>query len=392
MKKIVILFFILITMQTLLEPPILAKAESLNSTEEIENEISNTVNDLLTDLDLSGIDKLYDDEYKIFGNTSFKEKVNDLINGTYFDNYNNVFSAVISLVFDGLASLLPIFLTIIAIAVLSSILNNLKSDSKNNVSQIVNFVCFAVIITILSVNFKNVIQQTSDCLSLMKSQMDAIFPIILTLISAIGGTVSVSIFKPVVAILSNWISSLFSGLLLPIFIISFLFTVIGSLSPNVKLNKFNSFLSSTFKWIVGFVFTMFSSFLAIQGISAGKYDGISIKASKFAIKSYIPIIGGYLSEGLDFIMLGSILIKNAIGVAGLIILFVTILSPLIQILLLKLGLQLVAGIVEPTNNKEISDLISSCSKVLLFPIVLILGVAFMYIISISLLMCTANFV
>lgn len=392
MKKIVILFFILITMQTLLKPPILAKAESLNSTEEIETEISNTVNDLLTDLDLSGIDKLYDDEYKIFGNTSFKEKVNDLINGTYFDNYNNIFSAVISLVFDGLASLLPIFLTIIAIAVLSSILNNLKSDSKNNVSQIVNFVCFAVIITILSVNFKNVIQQTSDCLNLMKSQMDAIFPIILTLISAIGGTVSVSIFKPVVAILSNWISSLFSGLLLPIFIISFLFTVIGSLSPNVKLNKFNSFLSSTFKWIVGFVFTMFSSFLAIQGISAGKYDGISIKASKFAIKSYIPIIGGYLSEGLDFIMLGSILIKNAIGVAGLIILFVTILSPLIQILLLKLGLQLVAGIVEPTNNKEISDLISSCSKVLLFPIVLILGVAFMYIISIALLMCTANFV
>ncbi len=379
-------------MQTLLKPPILAKAESLNSTEEIETEISNTVNDLLTDLDLSGIDKLYDDEYKIFGNTSFKEKVNDLINGTYFDNYNNVFSAVISLVFDGLASLLPIFLTIIAIAVLSSILNNLKSDSKNNVSQIVNFVCFAVIITILSVNFKNVIEQTSNCLSLMKSQMDAIFPIILTLISAIGGTVSVSIFKPVVAILSNWISSLFSGLLLPIFIISFLFTVIGSLSPNVKLNKFNSFLSSTFKWTVGFVFTIFSSFLAIQGISAGKYDGISIKASKFAIKSYIPIIGGYLSEGLDFIMLGSILIKNAIGVAGLIILFVTILSPLIQILLLKLGLQLVAGIIEPTNNKEISDLISSCSKVLLFPIVLILGVAFMYIISIALLMCTASFV
>lgn len=392
MKKFVILLLILITMQTLLKPPIVAKAESLNSTEEIETEISNTVNDLLTDLDLSGIDKLYDDEYKIFGNTSFKEKVNDLINGTYFDNYNNVFSAVISLVFDGLASLLPIFLTIIAVAVLASILNNLKSDSKNNVSQIVNFVCFAVIITILSVNFKNVIDQTSNCLSLMKSQMDAIFPIILTLISAIGGTVSVSIFKPVVAILSNWISSLFSGLLLPIFIISFLFTVIGSLSPNVKLNKFNSFLSSTFKWTVGFVFTMFSSFLAIQGISAGKYDGISIKASKFAIKSYIPIIGGYLSEGLDFIMLGSILIKNAIGVAGLIILFVTILSPLIQILLLKLGLQLVAGIVEPTNNKEISDLISSCSKVLLFPIVLILGVAFMYIISIALLMCTANFV
>lgn len=379
-------------MQTILKPPIIAKAEGLNSSQEIEEELSNTVGDLLENLDLNGIDKLYDDEFNIFGNTSFKEKVHDLINGKYFDNYDNVFSAIMSLVFEGISALLPIFLTIIAIAILSSILNNIKADSKNNLSQIVNFVCFAVVITIISVNFKNVIVTTSNCLNIMKSQMDAIFPIILTLISAIGGTVSVSIFKPVVAILSNWISALFSNLLLPMFIISFLFTIIGSLSPNVKLNKFNSFLSSTFKWIVGFVFTIFSAFLAIQGISAGKYDGVSIKASKFAIKTYIPIIGGYLSEGLDFIMLGSILIKNAIGVCGLIILFITILSPLIQIVVFKLGLQLVAGIIEPTNNNEMSNLINGCSKVLIFPIVLILGVAFMYIISISLLMCTVSLV
>ncbi len=390
MKKLLIFLVIGITMQISANPPIIAKAESLNSSVEIEEELSTTVEDLLHDINFDSIEELYVDNYQIFGEMSFKDIVQKLINGEYFSNYDNVFKAVISILFDGITQLLPVFLTIIAIAILGAILNNLKSDSKNNVSQIVNFVCYAVIITIIVVNFKNVIDITQNCLQTMKLQMDSLFPIILTLMTAIGGNVSVSIFKPVVAILSSVTTSLFGYILLPLFILSFLFTIIGSLSPNVKLNKLIGFLNSSFKWIVGFVFTLFSSFLAIQGISAGKYDGVSIKASKFAIKSYIPIIGGYLSEGFDFIMLGSVLIKNAIGVAGLIILFLTILSPIIQLVLLKLGLQLVSGIVESASNLEVSNFVSNCSKILMFPIVIILGVAFMYIITISLMMCTIN--
>ena len=390
MRKLLIFLIIGITMQMLIKPPIIAKAESLNSSAEIEEELAFTIDDLLNDINFDSIENLYVDNYQIFGELSFKDIVKKLIDGEYFSNYDNVFKAVVSLMFEGVVQLLPVFLTIIAIAILGSILNNLKSESKNNVSQIVNFVCFSVIITILVVNFKNVISITNNCLQTMKIQTDSLFPVILTLMTAIGGNVSVSIFKPVVAILSTLITSLFSYLLIPLFILSFLFTIIGSLSPNVKLNKLTDFLNSSFKWIVGFVFTLFSSFLTVQGISAGKYDGVSVKASKFAIKSYIPIIGGYLSEGLDFIMLGSVLIKNAIGVAGLIILFLTILSPIVQLILMKLGLQLVAGIVESANNVEVSNLISSCSKILLFPIVIILGVAFMYIITIALMMCTIN--
>lgn len=379
-------------MQTSQNSNIIATKSILNSTSEVEMELENTVSDLLGDLDLEEFDSKYVDEYKIFGNTTFKQKVTDIINGEYFSNYDSVFKAVISVIFDGVASMLPMFLVIVAISILCSILQNVKSDSKNNVSSIVNFVCMAVIISILATNFTAVIKSTSDCLSTMKGQMDALFPVILTLISAIGGNVSVGIFKPVVAVLTTGISTLFQTILLPMFILSFLFVIVGSLSPNVKLDKINSFISSSFKWIVGFVFTIFSAFLTIQGISAGKYDGISVKASKFAIKSYIPIIGSYLSDGLDFIMLGSVLIKNAIGVGGLIILFLTILSPLIQIVIFKLGLQLVAGIIEPTNNSEICNFVNNCSKVLMYPIVIILGVAFMYILLIALLMCTANFV
>ena len=121
---------------------------------------------------------------------------------------------------------------------------------------------------------------------------------------------------------------------------------------------------------------MFSSFLTLQGISAGRYDGISVSATKFAIKSYIPIIGGYLSDGLDFIVLSSVLIKNAIGVAGLIIIAITIISPIIELLILKFSLQFLSAILETLGDDRISNLITKCSKILLFPIVILLAVSF----------------
>jgi stage III sporulation protein AE len=76
--------------------------------------------------------------------------------------------------------------------------------------------------------------------------------------------------------------------------------VLSFISKTIKLDKITGFLNSVFKWSIGIVFTLFSGFLTIQGISAGKFDGVSIKATKFAMKSYIPIIGSYILRLYSF--------------------------------------------------------------------------------------------
>jgi stage III sporulation protein AE len=93
---------------------------------------------------------------------------------------------------------------------------------------------------------------------------------------------------------------------------------------------------------------------------------------------------------MDFIVLGSVLLKNTIGLIGVFILFITIISPVINILMFKFGLQLSSAIIEMTDNSKMSNFISSSSKLLILPIVIILGVALMYIITVCLIMCTAN--
>jgi stage III sporulation protein AE len=177
---------------------------------------------------------------------------------------------------------------------------------------------------------------------------------------------------------------------MPIFIFMLIFTIISNLTSTVKLDKFTKFLGSTFKWILGGVFTIFMAFLAIQGITASTYDGVSIRTAKYAIRSYVPLLGGYLSEGFDVIMASSVLIKNAIGASGLLLMFTMIISPIVQIVVFSLILKLAAAILEPLTDSRISEFIYSISKTLTLLVVLILGVAFMYLITIGLIMCTAN--
>lgn len=360
---------------------------------DVEENISSSILDQLSKLDFSNIESIManlDDKYNIFGTGSFKDKILEIVNGTYFTSFDSVFSAIMVFVFDGFIEILPILLTIVAIAVLSSLVASFKTNNSGGVNDIIHFVCYAVVILLMVTAFVQIMQQTLLALNSMKTLMEAAFPILLTLLTAVGAASSVAIYKPIVAILTGGVTIIFSNVLYPMFILSFVFVVVSNLSSTVKLNKFTEFISSTFKWVVGFILTIFSSFLVVQGISAGKFDSVSIKATKFAVKSYVPIIGGFISEGFDFILLSSVLIKNAIGVGVLFMIFITVMVPIIKIIIFKLGLQLVSAIIEPIGNSKITNFTNSCSKILIYPIVILLGVAFMFLLTVALIMTTAN--
>ncbi len=332
------------------------------------------------------------DEFNFLQGRSFKESVEGIINGNYFTDFNNIFSAIFSLVFGDVSKYLPLMFTIIAVSLLGQFVASLKSKTDDNVSDLIHFVTYSVIVILIVVVFKNIISVTSSTINSIKSLTDAIFPVMLTLMTAVGGVVSVGIYRPTLAILSGGVITLFNGFVQPLFIFSFVIVVVGNLTESVKLKKLNECIFSMFKWTMGFIFTLFGAILTFQGISAGRHDGVSVSATRFAIKTYVPIIGGYLSEGLDFILLSSVLIKNAVGLAGLILIFITILSPIIQLIVFKLILQIPAAILETVGSSQTSNFLQQCSKVMLIPIIMVLGVAFMCILTLSLLMCTANII
>lgn len=366
------------------------------SEEELIDQIEESVNGQLEDLDLSGLESILNnlnkEQSEMFGSGTFIEKLQSILSGEFSDNAGSVWEAILGLIFDELLNFLPLIATIIAIAILSGMIGDLRGANSKSIADITHFVCYGVIIILVVSACTSILTLTSNTLQGIKNQIDVAFPILLTILTAIGGTSSVSVYQPAVALFSGTIMQIFTLVLMPLFIFSLVFTVISNLSSSVKLEKFSSFFNSLFKWITGAVFTIFMGFLIIQGITAGSLDTVSIRTAKYAIRSYIPILGGYLSEGFNVIMASSILIKNAIGASGLLLMFSSVIVPVVEIVLLMLCLKLTAGILEPLTDSRISNFISGVAKSLIMPIVLIIGVAFMYLIFMGLIICTGNFI
>lgn len=376
--------------------PDIACAED-ESEKELEKQLGDEIDKQLSNLDFQEIEnvvaKLTETSKELFDSNSFVDKLRCIMSGEYIEDSQSFFSAVLGIFWEGLKDYMPIIASIISISILGGMVSNLKPMTNGkSIGNIIHFVTYGIVIIFLGTSLVQIIKITTTTLTTIKNMYDGIFPILLTLLTAVGGTVSVGIYQPAIALISNLVVSLITCVLLPMFIFSMVFSIVGNLSNNIKLDKFVSFLQSAFKWTIGLCFTIFLGFVSIQGVMAGAVDGLSIRTAKYAIKSYVPIVGGYVSDGLSIIMASSVLIKNAIGGVGLFLLLSTIISPVLNLVIFMFSLKFMSAIIEPIGDKKSANFISDLSKSLSLLVALLVAVAFMYLVLTGLIMCSANLV
>ncbi len=359
-----------------------------------EDELEENLENQLNDIDFSELDNILNnldaEKTNIFGGSSFLEIVTKFINAEDSDYYDNFLTYAFSILFDDIIELIPYFAIIIAMCITYSLISQISSEKNKSLGNLIHIICFSSVAVIVLKIVLQLMNDVSTTIASVESQMEIIFPIILTLMTAVGSSVTASTFQPLLVILTSGITKLFVTILVPIFIFSVVFGVIGNLSNNVRLDKFSKFFSSLFNWIVGIVFTIFIAFLTLHGLTVSSIDSISFKTAKYAIKSYVPVLGSYLSDGISVIIASSVLIKNAVGVAGLLLLFATIFAPVIKIVIVILLLKLCAAILEPLCEKQIHEFLYSIAKSLNMLTVCLIAVGLMYLISVSLLMCCSN--
>ncbi len=370
---------------------------SNETTTQISEELNKSVLDELTNIDFSNFNEVLvefqNNNTNIFSIDNIKAKIYSIISGENAVSYSSFFASIFSIFVDLILKYLPLLSVIVAIGVIGNLLGGVKSRfNEKSTNNLINLVCFMSVCILIIGMITSLTNNTSKTIGSMVKQINIIFPILLTLMVGIGANASAGVFQPIVAIISTYVADFFNYFIIPLFMASFVFNVITNLSDNIKLDKFNSFISSLFKWSVGLVFTLFFAVMTIQGISAGTFDSLSIRTTKYTIKSYVPIMGGYLSDGMDLILASSILIKNAVGLVGILVIITTILSPLLEIVVFSLMLKLVSAILQPMNNSKTSNFLMSSSKTITMLSSAIIAIGFMYLISIGLVMTTSNVV
>lgn len=379
MKKIFIVVFALIIGSTLF----FSFPETV-----FADDLSDSIEKNLDDVDLAELDDFYN---RISGGGSLLENIRKLIRGEYEFNYNGVTEYVKQLLLSKVEDYLPTVINIILIAIVYSVFNFIKGKYlSSEIDNILNVVCyFAILLVILSV-LTNLFTNIKKTIYSLRELCEIMSPIILTLMIASGGGTSAALYKPALVFLSGGITEIVSAVLLPLVGIMIIVSCFSEVSGNIRINKFNQLFSSILKWSIGIIISLYGVFLSVKGISAAAYDGISVKAARYAVSNSVPLIGGFIKDSLDLVVAGSVIIKNAVGISVIICIFIIVLSPLIDVICFSLLLKLSAAITDTLGNTKLTNFISNVSKSVSYLSTCLLTVAFSLFLTVLLLIFSAN--
>ena len=333
-----------------------------------------------------------DKQYELFGSRDFVGVLRDVLSGNFSLDVSDVLSFALSLCGSSLASLVAIFVTIVSVSIAYSIVGAIKGGRcSDSVGGAVAFASTASVLTVVGAGAVSMFALCADTLTSLVTQINALFPLILTLMAGTGGAVTASVFSPSIAIVASGLFNLTVNVLLPLLIISFVFGAVGGAAgESSEFGKMSGFLRSAVKWLFGTSFFLLSAVLGVQGVTASVMDNVGIRGAKFAIGKYVPVIGGYMSDGFNLIVSGGIAVKNALGYTALVLLLLTVLPAIIQIAVYSLCLQLAAAVTEPLGNKKLSDMLYGMGKTVTLTGGVMFGAGFLYFVLVLIVMSAGN--
>lgn len=370
-----------------------AFAESDSAASAGDEALMENISELLSALDTEELEEYLNGlNEDILSGKSFSERVLELISGDYQMDYSSLFNAILSLFFDEAAAFLPVFSLIFAVCAFMSVMNAVKgSFLSDGISDIIHYVCFSVVLILLLTALIPVIDECKNTVISLKTQIEIVCPVLITLMAASGGTVSAAVYQPAAAFLSGGVCEAVTDIIFPLAILITALSVAGGISGKINVNGFCSLFKSANRWVIGACVTVFSLFLTVQGITSASYDGISLRALKYAVSSGVPMVGGMISSGADLVLAGSALIKNSVGAVAVFAVAAAIAKPLILLASLTLCLRLISAATEPlSSDSRIPAFLNGAADNLRYFTAGILSVALTYFVTLILLICSSG--
>ncbi len=271
-------------------------------------------------------------------------------------------------------------LRITAIGILSGVVAALCSD-KNEIGTLA---CVAVVSLVSLKTFSYFIITAKETIDSMLLFMQALMPSVATATAVVGQTAQAAVCGTVFGAMQVFIY-ICKELFLPLVAVMTALGVANHLGNASYLKSMLGGLGAFYKWGTGLLLTLYSVVIGLQAQSAGIFDTTAGKAVRYAVGSFVPLVGGALSDSLDMIGTGAKTIKAALGVSGIIGIFYVCMQPLIHICAVALGYKIAACLCAVLAENKVAGVIHSMSGNLVRICGILLVVCVMFIISIAML-------
>ena len=355
--------------------------------EQAEKAMQSAMDEVFSGLDFSGLEPAFVPGFE--GEMSVEALVRALSAGETISPEAAV-AWVLSSFFDALTGLGKLMLAILLPVVLATLLMRLLTPQRGSLFSLSRSVCFVLILMPVLLCVFSELEHTKKAITAMTQRMDKLLPMLLTLLTALGGSASSAFLHPMVVAASGSMVFLAREVTLRLVMCTCAVTAVNHLSDRAHLTRMAQLLRSAVCWLLGVSFTVFLGAMSLQGVCSASIDGIMLRAAKYAVDNFVPVVGGMFSDTMDTLVGCTLIVKNALGVAAVVVLLGVVLAPLMRTFAVGMGMKRSAALLEPVADAQGVRAIADFSRIIVLFLITMLCVGTMYFLLIVQMLLVGN--
>ena len=278
-----------------------------------------------------------------------------------------------------------------AISILNSSILGLDTNFQTKgATNTAFFISYTVMSGIMATAFIETIRCASGAIGNIAVFLRGLVPVALASLAVSGAAISATTFELVLMSVIEITELAVEKFFLPLVMMSAALTIANNISKTLNAEKLVQLLSKTVKWGIGVMMTVFVGITGLQGIATGSADGLSVKVTKFAAANLIPMVGGLLAETVETVMNCSVVIKNAVGVIGIVTVIFIAAFPLIKVSACLIIFRICAALIQPIADEKSVKCVTGLGDSISAVLGMTTAVAVMFVIILTIVINIGN--
>ena len=323
-----------------------------------------------------------------FSDLSFSDLVLELLQGKLPSGISGLWGEVWRLLFSYLGGQKQLAVQILLIALFSAVCTNfIRVFENSQIADISFYMMYLLIGTLLIGAFAEMQVLTVNTLKSLFQFVTLLLPAYVVTIVFSAGSVSAFGFYELTLHYVHILQLLFIKMVLPLIQIYVVFLFFNQLTQEDLFSQASEFLKTLLEWILKTTTAILVGLQTIQCLVAPAVDTLKNSTAHRIVKA-LPGVGGLMDSAAETIAGSALVIKNAVGVAGMIVVLLICLLPFLKLGLSVLLFRLLCALLQPISEKRMVDCIRSFSDgVMLLMKTMLAGLA---VFLVSLAMITAS--
>lgn len=306
----------------------------------------------------------------------------DLSQETFKELFENCILLIVGCAYEmALKLVVPVLVSVIMRAIIGN---------KTAIARGIQLFCRMVCLITLTKSFLEIRLTAQKLVESTINISEVLSPVMISTVSLTGATTSASILSPVSALCADIIDGFLGKIGITLSGCAAGIAIANGISEHFQLKRLFVFIKNTLTWSTGIMMAVFLGMLSIQGLLGSSYDSAAVRGVRYTIESVVPIIGGEVSDTMDSLVSSGLLLKNAIGTVGLLILIVASIKPVLKIAGMMLSLKIAAALTEPVADEGLSGCMAQFGEAVEMALVACIGCVMMVALLTGACMMTAE--